>query len=110
MPREDVYCPACPDPETAFRLEDVGVKLLSENLDPNGGGLHIRMARPAWEPVMLDHLRSRLDDDEHRRLYDLCVTELMAAGMTAEELAQNEVQAATDSARHLLDETLRRRH
>lgn len=26
MHREDVYCPACPDLETAFRIEDVGMK------------------------------------------------------------------------------------
>lgn len=104
---EDVVCPACSDPDTAFRLEDVGMKVISENLDPDAGALHIKMSRPAWEPFMIEHLRSRLDDDEHRILYDLCVTELMAAGMTAEEAVRGTVQATADSLQQMLDKAMR---
>jgi hypothetical protein len=109
MPREDAICPACPDPEAAFRLEDVGMKLLSESLDPDAGALHIKVTRPAWEVVMLKHLRST-DDEEHRRIYDQCVTALMTTGVSAEEAARNSVQAVADSARHLLEHTIRRGH
>ena len=106
--REDVTCPACPDPDKAFRLEDVGMKVVYENLDPDAGALRTHISRPAWEPVMLEHLRSRLDNDEHRILYDLCVTELMAAGMTAEEAARGTVQATADSIQRMLNHQMRR--
>lgn len=106
--REDAYCPACPDPETAFRIEDVGMKLVSEDLDLDAGAMHIKVSRPAWEPLMLEHLRSHLDDDEHRRVYNMCVIELIAAGMSAEDIARDSVQAAAASARRLLEQSMRR--
>jgi hypothetical protein len=103
--REDAICPACLDPETAFRIEDVGMKFDQGLLD--GGGMKFSASRPLWEPVMLDHLRLT-DDAEHRRLYDLCVTHLMAAGVSAEESARNQVQGVANSARRMLDNSLRR--
>lgn len=63
------------------------------------------VSRPAWEPVMLAHLRTG-GDAEHRRLYDLCVTELIAAGKTAEELARDAVQSVAGRHRSLLDDAL----
>jgi hypothetical protein len=104
MNREDVYCPACPDPDTAFRIEDVGMKF--DSGEPNGDGMRFRATRPVWEPVMLEHLRLT-DDAGHRRLYDQCVTHLMASGVTVEESARNSVQAATDSLRRMMDDALR---
>jgi hypothetical protein len=105
MNREDVYCPACPDPETAFRIEDVGMKF--DSGEPRGDGMRFRLTRPAWEPVMLEHLRLT-DDNEHRRLYDQCVTELMAAGKTAEEAARDQVQGLVDSVTRSMGEAMRR--
>lgn len=96
LPREDVHCPACPDPATAFRIEDVGMKF-----DQGGfhdGAMTIKATRLVWEPILLEHLRSE-PDEEHQALYDLCVTELMAAGQTAEEAAQASVQAVVHEVR-----------
>lgn len=107
MHREDVHCPACPDPETAFRIEDVGMKFDQDIQD--SAGMKFRVTRPVWEPLMLDHLRSKHDDEEHRRLYDLCVTHLMVAGVSAEESARNHVDAVTASIRQMMDDALRRR-
>lgn len=98
LPREDAYCPACPDPDTAFRIEDVGMRLNHECLDPGAGSLRITVSRPAWEPIMLAHLETE-DDEAHRRLYNQCVAALTAAGMTAEESARQQVQATVDSVR-----------
>lgn len=106
LPREDACCPACPNPETAFRIEDVGMTIVHEDYSENNT-MRIMVSRPAWEPIMLEHLRSRLDDDGHRRLYDLCVTELIAAGMSAEESARNQVQAVADSVRRSMNDALR---
>lgn len=108
MPREDAYCPACPNPETAFRIEDVGMKFASEGDFIHDDTLRFKVTRPAWEVVMLDHLRSRLDDDAHRRLYDLCVTELLVSGVSAEDAARNSAQAVVDSIRKSTEDTLRR--
>lgn len=105
MYREDAICPACRDPETAFRIEDVGMKF--DNGELSGDGMRFRATRLAWESVMLAHLRL-IDDDEHRRLYDECVAVLMAAGISAEDSARNEVQAAIDSVRRMLDDATRR--
>jgi hypothetical protein len=102
--REDVHCPACPNPETAFRIEDVGMKFDQSPLDWEG--MKFSASRPLWEPVMLEHLRLT-DDDEHRRVYDLCVTALMAAGMSVEQAARNEVQSAVDRVRRSMDDSLR---
>lgn len=97
-PREDAYCPACPDPETAFRIDDVGMKFTTDGDYLNGDNVTFKVTRPAWEPVMMEHLRS-VDDDEHRRIYDLCVTELIAMGLSAEESARYQVQSLADAAR-----------
>lgn len=105
MLREDAYCPACPDPKTAFRIEDVGMKFDSGDL--SGDGMRLRATRLVWEPVMLEHLRLT-DDDEHRRLYGQCVTALMAAGVSAEESARNSVRSAVDSVRRSMDDAMRR--
>ncbi len=86
--REDVICQACPDPDTAFKVEDVGVKLTHEDTD---GGLRVRLTRPAWEVLMLAHLEAE-DDEAHRELFDGCVAALEAEGVTAEEAARREVQ------------------
>lgn len=94
MHREDAFCPACPDPETAFRLKDIGIKF--GYIETTDGGMRIRASRPLWETVMLDHLRLT-DDDEHRRVYGQCVAALMLAGVTAEQAARSELQALTDS-------------
>lgn len=107
LPREDVYCPACPDPETAFRIEDVGMKFATEGDFRSDDKVTFKVSRPAWEVVMVEHLRLNLDDEEHRILYDLCVTELMAAGVSAEEAARNSVQGAVDSVRKLMDSAMR---
>ncbi len=106
--REDAYCPACPDPETAFRIEDAGMKVDYGDFSSGADGLRMTASRPVWEPVMLDHLRSRLDDPEHRRVYDLCVTELMAVEKTAEDVARYEVQAVADMVRRQLEQAVRR--
>jgi hypothetical protein len=102
--REDAYCPACPDPETAFRIEDVGMKFDSGDLSDEG--IRFKVTRLVWEPVMLEHLRLT-DDDEHRHLYDRCVTALMAAGVSAEESARNSVRSAVDSVRRSMDDAMR---
>lgn len=104
LPREDVHCPACPNPETVFQIEDVGMKF-----DQGGfqdGTMTLKATRPVWEPVMLEHLRSE-PDEKHRRLYDLCVTELMAAGQTVEENVRATAQAAVDSVRRSFSRNLR---
>ncbi len=98
--REDAICPACPDPDTAFTIEDVGMKTVSENLDPDAGALHIRVSRPSWEDVMLAHLETT-DDDAHKRLYLRCMVALEAEGLTAEEAARRQVQATADMLRDL---------
>jgi hypothetical protein len=69
--------------------------------------MRFRAPRPVWEPVMLEHLRLT-DDDQHRRLYDLCVTHLMAAGKTAEEAAQDQVQGLVDSVTRSMGAAMRR--
>ncbi len=38
MMREDVVCQACPDPDTAFKVEDVGVKLAWDESDDGAAG------------------------------------------------------------------------
>lgn len=92
-PREDAFCPACPDPETAFRLEDVGIRFDTLSGRQCDGAVTFKVSRPAWEVVMLQHLRST-DDAEHRRVYDLCIAELTSAGLSAEDVARGQVQAA----------------
>ncbi|MEU4558391.1 hypothetical protein AB0F72_08375 [Actinoplanes sp. NPDC023936] len=103
--REDVHCPACPDPETAFTLEDVGMKVAHEDLSGDSPSVHF--TRPNWEVIMIQHFRIQ-GDTEHQRLYDLCVAELMARGLTAEQLARNDVQAMAESVRQSMENTLRR--
>jgi hypothetical protein len=108
MNREDVYCPACPDPDTAFRIEDVGMKHNMNRDLLTDDKVTFTVSRPFWEQPMLDHLRSRLDDNEHRQLYDLCVTHLIAAGKTAEEAARDQVQGLVDSVTRSMGEAMRR--
>lgn len=103
--RQDMHCPACPASDTAFTVEDVGVKTNWDNRDDD---LRVSFSRPAWEPVMLAHLRSRLDDDEHRRVYDLCIIELMAAEKSAEDVARDEIQAVVDFVRRQLERAAQR--
>ena len=100
--REDVVCPACPDPETAFRLEDVGMKLTTEDDLRVDVWVRVTVSRPAWEAVMLDHLRA-VDDDSHRQLFDWCMTELARRRLSAQDVARTSVQAAAES----VDEMLR---
>lgn len=108
LPREDAICPACPDPATAFRLEDVGMKTVTDPFaDPAGDRLTFTVSRPAWEPVMLAHLRAQ-GDAEHQRLHDLCVTELIAAGKTAEDVARDDVQSVVDWHRRWLNDAIGR--
>lgn len=38
-------------------------------------------------------------DEEHRRIYDLCVTELITMGLSAEESARYQVQSVADVVR-----------
>ena len=104
MHREDAYCPACPDPETAFRLEDIGMKVVHD--DFTSDTITVKASRPMWEPVMLEHLRAE-PDDAHRRLHDRCVTALRAAGQTAEEAARADVQSVADGVRRSMDDVLR---
>ena len=104
LPREDVHCPACPNPDTAFTLEDVGLKVVHNGRD---GTMSVTVSRPNWEAVMIQHLRM-VDDTEHQRLYDLCITELMAAGLTADQVARHDVQAIADSVKRTMERTLRR--
>lgn len=75
--------------------------------DLRDGSMTFRASRPVWEGVMMEHLRSS-PDDEHQRLHDLCVTEVMAAGMSAEEAARNSVQAAVDGVRKAMFDATRR--
>jgi hypothetical protein len=105
--REDVICPACPDPDTAFRIEDVGMKFATDGDQLTGDRMTFTVSRPAWEPVMLTHLRAK-DDDEHQRLYDLCVTELIAAEKTPEDVARDDVQSVAGWYRRRLDDSLGR--
>lgn len=107
LPREDVYCPACPNPETAFRIEDVGMKIVSEGDFMRDDTIRVKVSRPAWEVVMLDHLRSQ-PDDEHRRLYNRCVTELMAAEVSAEDAGRSSVQATAELLRRSIGDAMRR--
>ncbi len=105
---EDVYCPACPNPATAFQIEDVGIKVGKVgDVETTGDGMRITVSRPLWETVMLAHLRL-MDDDEHRRLYDLCVTELMTEGKTAEEAARDQMQRLVDSVTSSMRDAMRR--
>src|SRR5689334_2049510 len=106
MHREDAYCPACPDPDTAFRLEDVGREVVREGNSRRDNALTVKFSRPAWEAVMLEHLRLT-DDEPHQRLYDRCVTELMAAGKTAADAARDEVEAVAAVHRRWLDDVVR---
>lgn len=103
--REDVYCPACPDPEAAFRLEDVGMKHGSEII---GDGLTVTVSRPAWEDVMLVHLET-MDDEAHRRVYLECMAALDVAGISPEDVARNEVQQVADWARTSIEDAARAR-
>ncbi len=108
LPREDAYCPACPDPETAFRIEDVGMKFSTGGARPAGDAMTFKVTRPAWEVVMLDHLRMT-DDEPHQRLYGQCVAALMAAGQSAEATARNDVQRVADLARTAIEGAARTR-
>ena len=91
--RDDAYCPACPDPETAFRIKDVGMKFETEGDMRRGDSVSIKATRPAWEPIMLAHIEiAAEDDDAHRRLYDECM--LALAGRSAEQAARDEAEAA----------------
>lgn len=104
--REDVTCPACPDPDTAFRLEDVGIKIAAD-LNQSTGDMKFTASRPAWEPVMLAHLRAQ-GDAEHQRLHDLCATELVALGKSPEDLARHDVQSVADWHRRSLTDAVGR--
>ncbi len=109
--REDVQCPACPDPDTAFMLRDVGMKMDWDGDMRFDDAVTVKATRPVWEPVMLEHLKSEaeLGDAEHRRVYDQCVTALLAAGQTAEGIARDQTQAVTDMMRRQMDDMLNRR-
>jgi hypothetical protein len=98
--REDAFCPACPDPEKAFRIEDVGMKF---DHDTSDDGWTIRATRPVWEPIMLAHVETQ-DDEQHQRLYERCMTALN--GRSAEEVARDEVQSAVDSVRRTIGDAL----
>jgi len=105
LPREDAICPACPDPKTAFRIEDVGMKFSTEGDMRRDDSVQLKVTRPVWEPIMLAHLEAE-DDEQHRRLYDECVAALDAAGMTVEETARRQVDLMTGSLRRMVDDAL----
>ena len=96
---EDAYCPVCPDPDTAFRIEDVGMK---HRTSLDGEGLTFTISRPAWEDLMLVHLET-MDDDAHRRHYLKCMLALEAEGMSPEDVARQDVQRVADWARRTLE-------
>jgi hypothetical protein len=97
-PREDAICPVCPDPETAFRINDVGMRFDSE---PTPGNWSIRASRPLWEPMMLAHLGAE-DDEAHRALFAQCSVALR--GRSPEEAVRAEIGAIVQSvARRVTD-------
>ncbi len=111
MMRGDVQCPACPDPDTAFVLRDMGMKFTTDGDYQTDDAVTYRATRPVWEPVMLDHLRFEAErgDEEHRRVYGECMVALLAAGQTVEDQARNQVEAVTGMVRRQMDDILNRR-
>lgn len=69
--------------------------------DMGGTGLTFSATRLAWEPIMLAHLEAE-DDVVHRRVYDQCVAELRARGVSAEVAARQDVQRVADWTRDSL--------
>ena len=90
--REDVTCPACPA-DTAFTIEDIGMKFDFDGEFGADGTLRFTASRPAWESAMIEHLRD-IPDERHQQLYQRCLTSLDALGKTPEQAAWDTVQAA----------------
>lgn len=103
--REDVTCPACPNPATAFTLKDVGMVTRIVGDYRTDHAVTFTAGRPLWEPIMLEHLRLT-DDERHQQLYTECITFLGMRGQTAEENARAEIKALTDHARNSIKRAL----
>jgi hypothetical protein len=101
LPREDACCPACPDLATAFRIEDVGLKIYTPAHSYSDDTRIFRGARPAWEASMLEHVRSQ-PDPAHRELYRQCLDAMLSLDLAGPAAAM--VQGYIDTMLRALDE------